>query len=204
MLKEKLQQQQPGDGAVLDDKAKARLKDLEEAVKNTWEQKAELSSQYEHERAQLVAEQQYAYRQLQLAKEKAWSMLLQKEQMDSVILHMKDCISNGSKSVDDNTPETVESMQRSKSNKANLQTVGALGDTTGLIASISAANCDSVKMTTVCDFWLSVLQQLSAKEQSAKDELMVLNMVKTALQTDTQTFAKVTINFPFMLALINK
>ena len=53
MLREKLQQQQQGgagaDGEV-DEKTRSKLRDLEEAMKNTWEQKAQLSLQYEQVR----------------------------------------------------------------------------------------------------------------------------------------------------------
>ncbi|RYH05561.1 hypothetical protein EON65_44375 [archaeon] len=52
MLREKLQQQQQrggteAEGSEVDEKTRSKLRDLEEAMKSTWEQKAQLSLQYE-------------------------------------------------------------------------------------------------------------------------------------------------------------
>lgn len=184
----------------IDDKARIKLKELEEAARNTWEQKAQLSSQYEHERTQLLAEQQYAYRQLELAKEKAWSLLVQKEQMDSVLVYMKECIQTYLQSADPATEKNGEQQTSGdavRSNVLHRPLVSQLSaDDIGkhletLVNNFSAATWDFNQLNLVVDGWLSSLQQLAQQEQSAKDEYLMLTMIKTALSTDVQSLNKV-------------
>eukprot|EP00981_Chlorochromonas_danica_P014431 scaffold7976_cov179-Ochromonas_danica.AAC.5 len=208
LLKEKLQQQQQqgpdeSSGLEIDDKARTKLKELEEAARNTWEQKAQLSSQYEHERTQLLAEQQYAYRQLELAKEKAWSLLVRKEQMDSVLVYMKECIQTYLQSTDPTTEKNGEQQATGdavRSNVTHKPLVSQLSaDDIGkhletLVNSFSVATWDFNQLNLVVDGWLSSLQQLVQQEQSAKDEYLMLTMIKTALSTDIQSLSKLRIN----------
>lgn len=183
MLKEKLQQQQQhGDGEVLDEKAKLRLRDLEEAVKNTWEQKAQLSMQYEHERAQLVAEQQYAFRQLVLAKEKAWNLMVQKDSIEMVISHMRETLVHGSK--EETGPET-DGLVPNQSFKKVIAKIN-------LMASIQVQACDDLQqMIALCDYWATESHDLNAHEQRVKDEYLVVNMVRTAITNDINSLVKV-------------
>lgn len=62
----------------LEEKHRLQLRELEEAMKNTWEEKAKISEEYERDRQQLIVDQQVAARQLEAARERNWALLEQK------------------------------------------------------------------------------------------------------------------------------
>jgi hypothetical protein len=62
----------------LEEKHRQQLRELEEAMKNTWEEKAKISEEYERDRQQLLVDQQVAARQLEAARERNWALLEQK------------------------------------------------------------------------------------------------------------------------------
>ena len=47
-------------------------------MKNTWEEKAKISEDYERDRQQLLIDQQIAAKQLEFARERNWALLEQK------------------------------------------------------------------------------------------------------------------------------
>lgn len=53
----------------MSEKNQQQLRELEEAMRNTWEAKSKLSVEYEVERNRLLSEQQAAAKQLQEARE---------------------------------------------------------------------------------------------------------------------------------------
>ncbi len=61
------------DTSELEDKHRQQLRDLEEAMKSTWEAKSKISDEYERDRLQLVAEQINAAKMLESAKERNWA-----------------------------------------------------------------------------------------------------------------------------------
>jgi hypothetical protein len=93
MLKAKLEGQQANsssngnsninnvDTTELEDKHRQQLKELEEAIKNTWEEKAKISEGYELDRQRLIEDQENAEKQLELTKERNWSLLEKKGDM---------------------------------------------------------------------------------------------------------------------------
>lgn len=54
-------------------------------MKNTWEEKAKISEEYERDRQQLLIDQQVAARQLEAARERNWALL---EQKGDLVLHI--------------------------------------------------------------------------------------------------------------------
>ena len=68
------------DTSQLEEKHKQQLKDLEEAMKSTWEEKIKISEDHERVRKQLEIEQINAKNQLELQKERNWTLL--EERMD--------------------------------------------------------------------------------------------------------------------------
>lgn len=73
----------------MDEKQVQHLKDLEEAMKSTWEAKAKMSEEYEKERKRMDAEQKAAARQLEVARETNWRILEEKNDIDLSIGHVK-------------------------------------------------------------------------------------------------------------------
>jgi septal ring factor EnvC (AmiA/AmiB activator) len=70
-LKEKLANQRPesaADPTVLEERHQNQLRELEEAMRSTWEEKAKVSEEHEKERKRLEAEQRAAERQLAAAR----------------------------------------------------------------------------------------------------------------------------------------
>lgn len=93
MLKEKLAQNSSSSGepsGAMSEKNKQQLKELEEAVRNTWEAKTKMSEEHEQERQRLLQEQQLAAQQLQSAKERSWLLLEQKGLVELTIAHLKE------------------------------------------------------------------------------------------------------------------
>ncbi len=93
MLKEKLAQNASGNSettGVLSEKNKQQLKELEEAVRNTWESKTKMSEEHEQERRRLLQVQQQAAQQLQSTKERSWLLLEQKGLVELTIAHVKE------------------------------------------------------------------------------------------------------------------
>jgi hypothetical protein len=54
------------DTSALEDRHRIQLKELEEAMKSTWEDKSRISEQYESERKRLEMEQRKSMRQLEV------------------------------------------------------------------------------------------------------------------------------------------
>lgn len=75
--------------SISDDKHKQQLKELEEAMKSTWEEKAKISQDYEKDRLRMIQEQKNAAKQLQTAKERNWKLLEDKGDLDLSINHVK-------------------------------------------------------------------------------------------------------------------
>jgi hypothetical protein len=96
LLKEKLMNQSAGAGAqdgqdasALDEKNRQRLRDLEEAMRSTWEAKSKLSEEYERDRQALLIEQQNAARQFEAARQRNWALLEQKEDLEITLGHVR-------------------------------------------------------------------------------------------------------------------
>jgi chromosome segregation ATPase len=96
LLKEKLMNQSSGAGAqdgqdasALDEKNRHRLRDLEEAMRSTWEAKSKLSEEYERDRQALLIEQQNAARQFEAARQRNWALLEQKEDLEITLGHVR-------------------------------------------------------------------------------------------------------------------
>jgi hypothetical protein len=96
LLKEKLMNQSAGAGAqdgqdasALDEKNRQRLRDLEEAMRSTWEAKSKLSEEYERDRQALLIEQQNAARQFEAARQRNWALLEQKEDLEITLSHVR-------------------------------------------------------------------------------------------------------------------
>jgi chromosome segregation ATPase len=96
LLKEKLMNHRSGAGAqdgqdasALDEKNRHRLRDLEEAMRSTWEAKSKLSEEYERDRQALLIEQQNAARQFEAARQRNWALLEQKEDLEITLGHVR-------------------------------------------------------------------------------------------------------------------
>jgi hypothetical protein len=96
LLKEKLMNQSAGAGAqdgqdasALDEKNRQRLRDLEEAMRSTWEAKSKLSEEYDRDRQALLLAQQNAARQFEAARQRNWALLEQKEDLEITLGHVR-------------------------------------------------------------------------------------------------------------------
>lgn len=89
-LKDKLMNQgSQADSSALDEKNRQRLKDLEDAMRSTWEAKSKMSEEHERDRQQLLIEQQNAARQFEAARMRNWALLEQKGDLDITLSHVK-------------------------------------------------------------------------------------------------------------------
>lgn len=102
-LKEKLLSQGAGgagpqdggqDASALDEKNRQRLRDLEEAMRSTWEAKSKMSEEYEKERQALLVEQQNAARQFEAARQRNWALLEQKGDLEITLGHVRTLVSD--------------------------------------------------------------------------------------------------------------
>ena len=66
------------DTSLLEEKHQQQLRDLEEAMKSTWEEKARISQAHENDRKRLLEEQAEAEKKLSLHQEKSWNLLEEK------------------------------------------------------------------------------------------------------------------------------
>lgn len=84
------------------------------ALKNTWESKAKISQEYEHERNRLLQEQQIAAQQLRVAKERNWSLLEEKGQSELTISHVKEVCKAAASAVPSasHMEEQIDALQR--------------------------------------------------------------------------------------------
>lgn len=64
--------------------------ELEEALRNTWETKSKMSTEYEEERKRLLQEQIVAAQQLQSAKERNWQLLKEKGNVELTLSHVRE------------------------------------------------------------------------------------------------------------------
>lgn len=77
------------DSSVLDEKNRQRLKDLEDAMRSTWEAKAKMSEEHERDRQQLLIDQQNAARQFEAARLRNWALMEQKGDLDITLSHVR-------------------------------------------------------------------------------------------------------------------
>lgn len=80
------------DTSLLEAKHQQQLRDLEEAMKSTWEEKARISQDHERERAKLEREQQEAQKLLNKQREDSWRLLETKGDVELSISHVKDLL----------------------------------------------------------------------------------------------------------------
>jgi flagellar motility protein MotE (MotC chaperone) len=179
-LKEKLAQQEGGDGpigsgggsdignnAILEDKAQQQLRELEEAMKSTWETKNKLSKEYEEERKRLLFEQQMASQQLKDTKARQWVLLEEKSNVEMTIAHLKEII---------RTALTSLSEQRKE--------VEGVGD----------AILEEIEK------WNNYLTKLTGFEKASLDQCTVIQIFKNAIIKDCETVKKVN---PFVFVLLS-
>lgn len=94
LLREKLLNQPTAqitqfDTSEIEEKHKQQLRELEEAMKTTWEAKAKMSEDHDLERRRLEAEQRAAERELEATRERNWKMLEDKGDIELSITHLK-------------------------------------------------------------------------------------------------------------------
>lgn len=89
----------------MEEKHRQQLKELEEAMKSTWEEKTRLSSGYEKDQAIQAAEQTAMRRKLIIQREKNWQLLEDKNDIDMTLSHVKELL-NGVKT--ENCPKLLE------------------------------------------------------------------------------------------------
>jgi chromosome segregation ATPase len=77
---------------LLEAKHQQQLRDLEEAMKSTWEDKARISEEHEKERLRLEREQQEAQKRLVQQREEHWKLLESRSDIDMTISHLKDLL----------------------------------------------------------------------------------------------------------------
>ena len=70
------------DISALEEKNRQQLRDLEEAMKNTWEEKAKLSTEYEKDKQRMQLEKAAAARKMEAARQRNWAMLEQKADLE--------------------------------------------------------------------------------------------------------------------------
>lgn len=80
------------DTSLLEEKHQQQLRDLEEAMKSTWEEKARVSADHEKERIRLEREQQQVQQKLAQQREDNWRLLETKGDMELSITHLKDLL----------------------------------------------------------------------------------------------------------------
>lgn len=78
----------------MDEKQKQHLKELEEAMKNTWEEKAKISEAFEINRQKLLQEQQNSALQLEKSRERNWKLLEEKGDIEITMSHVKEQVSS--------------------------------------------------------------------------------------------------------------
>ena len=77
------------DSSALEEKNRQRLRDLEDAMRSTWEAKSKQSEEYERERQALLIEQQNAARQFEAARQRNWMLLEQKGDLEISLSHVR-------------------------------------------------------------------------------------------------------------------
>jgi seryl-tRNA synthetase len=181
-LKEKLAQQEGGDGpisrgsgsggsgnAVLEDKAQQQLRELEEAMKSTWETKNKLSKEYEEERKRLLNEQQIASQQLKDTKARQWILLEEKSNVEMTIAHLKEII------------RTALSSQQQL-----LLDQGKEGGGDAILEEIEK--------------WNTYLVKLTGFEKASLDQCTIIQIFKSAMIKDCETVKKVTSYIPSLFS----
>lgn len=93
-----------------DEKQKQQLRELEDAMKSTWEEKARLSKQHEIDRLRLEQEQLELSRRTALQKERNWQMLEDKGDWELTISHIKDIVLHAKFESPVETPESSMSV----------------------------------------------------------------------------------------------
>jgi hypothetical protein len=82
------------DSSALDDKNRQRLRDLEEAMRSTWEAKSKMSEEHERDRQALLLEQQNAARQFEAARQRNWALLEQKADLEITLSHVRTLVAD--------------------------------------------------------------------------------------------------------------
>eukprot|EP01038_Epipyxis_sp_PR26KG_P007305 gene7305-9952_t len=188
ILKEKLiAQNATVDTSVLEDKHRQQLKELEQAMRNTWEEKSKASQEYEKERQVLLMEQQNAAKQLENAKERNWKLIEQKGDLEITLGHVKDLTrkSNMNTSLIIGWQSTLKNIVRLEQQLAEQDTVVQVYRTAlekdnealikqnqyTLMKGPSVGNLNSTANASVYDtITLSMLRQLKEKLAAIKVE----------------------------------
>jgi hypothetical protein len=87
------------DTSLLEEKHQQQLRDLEEAMKSTWEEKARISQAHEHDRQNLLREQAEARKLLELHQENNWLLLEEKGDLGLSISRIIELFSGVSQTV---------------------------------------------------------------------------------------------------------
>ena len=82
------------DTSALEEKNRQRLKDLEDAMRSTWEAKSKMSEEHERDRQALLIEQQNAARQFEAARQRNWALLEQKGDLEITLSHVKSLVTD--------------------------------------------------------------------------------------------------------------
>lgn len=189
-LKEKLAQQQiEGNGgnvsasrnssSVNDEKTSQQIKDLEEAMKSTWEAKSKLSVEYEEERKRLMQEQQHAAQQLQLAKERQWKILEEKSNVEITMAHVKELVKN--------LPVVSSSAMIAADGD---QVIDREGDSRGG-AGGDREEEEKERLLERMDEWNQMLSQVISMEKACIDQSTMIQIFQTALLKDSDQLQKV-------------
>ena len=80
------------DTSALEEKHRQQLRDLEEAMKSTWEDKARISEEHERERLRLQAEQEAAERELNEQRERQWALMEEKGDIDLAVTNVRETV----------------------------------------------------------------------------------------------------------------
>jgi len=82
------------DTSALEEKNRQRLKDLEDAMRSTWEAKSKMSEEHEKDRQAMLIEQQNAARQFEAARQRNWALLEQKGDLEITLSHVKSLVTD--------------------------------------------------------------------------------------------------------------
>ena len=83
----------------MDAKHQQQLRELEETMRTTWEDKARISEQHEKERLRLLSEQEAAAQQLNQQIETTWKLMSDKCDLELTLSHVRDVAQRSNNSV---------------------------------------------------------------------------------------------------------
>ena len=150
------------DTSAMEEKHKMQLKELENAMRSTWEEKSRVSEQHVVDQRRQEKEQSELARRMKIQKERNWQLLEDKGDLELSIAHIKDMVSAANSAASSSRLASIAEGDGSEREALPTVDVGA-----------------------VVLSWMKSLKGIIKLDQKLEEQSTIIEVYRTALLKDT-------------------